>query len=175
MKRAREEVAVTVMSRQRPPEGAPVRDGPVARFAKPAGRFTIHVLGMCLVMCLSLALFSMTVAGASSAFGVPDIEQRFPELSALLVAAVFAIAMVVWMRLMRMAWRPTVEMSGAAIVAGLLMITGNRVGLVAAGDLVGGVCGLACATMVVIMLVRFRLYAGVAGHSAHSRRHAHSA
>jgi magnesium-transporting ATPase (P-type) len=158
---------MTLLSRQRPPSGASAPQGPMARVVKPSARFGVHVLGMCLVMCVSLALFSMAAAGASSVFGVADLEQRFPQLSAMVVAVMFALVMVAWMRLMRMEWRPTVEMSGAALFAGFLMVTGNQVGLVPAGELVGAVCGVACAAMIVIMLFRFRLYAG---HSRHAHR-----
>lgn len=158
---------MTLLSRQRPSAQDSTSHGPMARVVKPSARFSVHVLGMCLVMCVSLALFSMAAAGASSVFGVADLEQRFPQLSAMAVAVMFALVMIAWMRLMRMEWRPTVEMSGAAVFAGFLMVTGNQVGLVPAGQLVGAVCGVACAVMIVIMLVRFRLYAG---HSGHTRR-----
>lgn len=156
-----------LMSSQRQPAEASA-PGPMAKVVTPATRFTVHLLSMCVIMCVGLALFSMAAAGAASAFGVPNVEQRFPQLSAMLVAAMFALMMVIWMRLMRMEWRPTLEMSGAAVFAGILIVTGNQVGVVPAGELVGAVCGVACLTMVVIMLVRFRLYAG---HSRHARRH----
>lgn len=149
---------MTLMLGHRPPE-VPAR-GLLPGIAKSAGRFTVHVLGMCLAMCLSLGLFGVAAAAAGAALGVGDVEQQFPALSAMLVAAVFALVMVGWMRLMRMDWRPTLEMSGVALVAGVLMVVANQFGLVSDGSVVGGVCGLACAAMILLMLVRFRLYAG---------------
>jgi hypothetical protein len=126
-----------------------------------------------MAMCLSLGLFGAAVVAADSALGIGDVEQQFPALSAMLVAMVFALVMVGWMRLMRMDWRPTMEMSGVALLAGVLMIVANQVGLVPDANVVGGVCGLACAAMVLLMLVRFRLYAGHR-HARESGPRAHS-
>ena len=53
-----------------------------------------------------------------------------------IVAAVLALSMVVWMRFRGTEWRPTLEMAGAAIAAGVVMIAGYWLGIVAENDLV---------------------------------------
>jgi uncharacterized membrane protein YfcA len=148
--------------------GAPVRDGPIEAAAKKAGRFGLHVLEMCVVMCVGLGVLGALLLGASAVLGLPDdLRQQVPELSALIVAAVLALSMVVWMRFRGMEWRPTLEMAGAAIAAGVVMIAGYWLGIVAENDLVQSVCGVACVAMIAVMLFRFRLYSS---HHAHSSR-----
>jgi hypothetical protein len=149
-------------------EGAPVRDGPIEAAAKRAGRFGVHVLEMCVVMCVGLGVLGALFLGASAVLGLPDdVRQQVPELSALIVAAVLALSMVVWMRFRGTEWRPTLEMAGAAIAAGVVMIAGHWLGIVAENDLVQSVCGVACVAMIAVMLFRFRLYSS---HHAHSSR-----
>jgi uncharacterized membrane protein YfcA len=144
----------------RPPEAPAGGKTPIAGVVRPAARFGLHVLVMCVVMCVSLAV-------ATTVLGFFDAQEEAPELSALVVAAVLAGAMVVWMRLRRMEWRPTVEMAAPALVAGVLMVAGYWMGVVTQTDLIGGVCGVACVTMIAVMLFRFRT------HSTHTgSRHA---
>ena len=148
-------------------EGAPVRDGPIEAAAKRAGRFGLHVLEMCVVMCVGLGVLGALVLAASAVLGLPDdVRQQVPELSALIVAAVLALSMVVWMRFRGMEWRPTLEMAGAAIAAGVVMIAGYWLGIVAENDLVQSVCGVACVAMIAVMLFRFRLYSSDHAHSS---------
>lgn len=143
----------------RPPDRAPVRDGPIARAAKPAARFGLHLLQMCVVMCVSLGALGALFFGAAAALGFSaDVWEQAPALSALVVAAVLAGSMVVWMRLTGMAWRPTLEMAGAAIAAGALVLAAYRLGIIALNDLLPSVCGVACLAMIGVMLFRVRLY-----------------
>jgi hypothetical protein len=76
--------------------------------------------------------------------------------------------MVVWMRFRGMEWRPTLEMAAPALVAGVLMVAGYWIGIVAQADLIGSVCGVACLGMIAVMLFRFRLYSTHTGHHAES-------
>lgn len=154
-----------VLENTRPPETAPVRDGPIAGVARPAGRFGLHALEMCVVMCLALGLLGVVAGGAAAVFGISDVGQRVPALSAMVVASVLGASMMVWMRLRGMAWRPTLEMAGSSVAAGVLMVAGYWVGIVPAGALIGSVCGVACVAMVAVMLFRFPLYSS--GHHAH--------
>ena len=132
--------------------------------ARPAGRFGLHVVEMCVVMCVSLGLLGGLVAGASAALGFSgDLRSEAPELSAMVVAGVLALSMLGWMRFRGMGWRPTLEMAGTAIAAGVLMIASYWLGLVPAKELVPSVCGVACVAMIALMLVRFHTYS----HSAH--------
>lgn len=154
-----------LMQNTRPPESAPVRDGPIVAAAKPAGRFGLHVLEMCVVMCVSLMLLGVVVGGAAAVFGLSDVGEQLPVLSALVVASVLGASMVVWMRYRGMAWRPTLEMAGSAVAAGVLMVAGYGAGVIPASVLTESVCGVACVAMVAVMLFRFRLYSS--GHHAH--------
>ena len=146
----------------RPPETAPVRDRPVVAVAKPAGRFGLHFLEMCIVMCLALGL----LGGAAAVLGLSDVGDQSPVLSALVVSSVLGASMVPWMRIRGMAWRPTLEMAGAAVAAGLLMVAGYWAGIVPASVLTESVCGVVCVVMVALMLLRFRLYSS--SHHAHT-------
>lgn len=152
----------------RTPESPAVRDGPIAGAVRPAARFGLHVLEMCVVMCVSLAVLGMFVFAATTVLEVSDVREAAPELSALVVAAVLAGSMVVWMRFRGMEWRPTLEMAAPALLAGVLMVAGYWIGIVAQRDLIGSVCGLACLGMIAVMLFRFRLYSTHTGHHAHS-------
>lgn len=149
----------------RSPDKAPVRDGPIAGSAKPAARFGLHVLEMCVVMCVSLGVLGALFFGAAAVLGFSaDVWEQAPEVSVLVVAAVLAGSMVVWMRLRGMDWRPTLEMAGAAIAGGALVIVAYWLGVIALTDLLPSVCGVACLAMIGVMLFRVRLYSG---HHAH--------
>jgi hypothetical protein len=121
---------------------------------------------MCVVMCVSLGVLGALFFGAAGVFGFSaDVWEQAPALSVLVVAGVLAGSMVVWMRLMGMAWRPTLEMAGAAIAGGALVLVGYGFGVIALGDLLPSVCGVACLAMIGVMLFRVRLYSG---HHAHA-------
>jgi hypothetical protein len=152
----------------RSPVSSAVREAPTAGVVRPAARFSLHVLEMCLVMCVSLALLGLLVVATTTVLGFSDVRETAPELSALVVAAVLAGAMVVWMRWRGMEWRPTLEMAAPALVAGVLMVAGYWMGIIAQRDLIGSVCGVACLGMIAVMLFRFRLYSTHTGHHAHS-------
>lgn len=145
-------------------EGTPVRGRPITEAAKRACRFGIHLMEMCIVMCVGLGL----LLGTAAVLGFADFRQRAPELWALLAATVLAASMVAWMRFRGMEWRPTLEMAGSAIAAGSLMIVGHWLGVVPASALIGSVCGVACAAMIAVMLFRFRLYSSHTSHHAHA-------
>lgn len=138
--------------------------------AQPAARFGFHVLEMCAVMCIGGGLLIVLFFGAATLLGFSDLREQDPELSALIIAVILAGAMVGWMRFRGMEWRPTLEMAGSSIAAGMLLIAGSWVGLVPESALVPGVCGLACVAMVIVMLFRVGLYS-----SSHTRHHGHAA
>jgi hypothetical protein len=76
--------------------------------------------------------------------------------------------MAAWMRFRGMDWRPTLEMAGATMVCGLLLIAAYWLDLIARSSLIEVQTSLACPLMLATMLFRFRLY------SAHADRHAHA-
>jgi NhaP-type Na+/H+ or K+/H+ antiporter len=116
---------------------------------------------MCLANWLMLTLFFGSVAGLS----LSGFRQDFPALSVLLMTAVLGAAMAVPMRLMKMAWRPTLEMAGTSVAAGVVLIAGFWLGLVPEAALIPAACGAACVAMIAVMLFRLPLYAS--SHADH--------
>jgi hypothetical protein len=147
----------------------PVRRRRISAAAKPAGRFGLHLVEMCAVMCVGGGLLIALFFGAAAFLGFTDVRQQAPELSALVISVILAGTMVAWMRFRRMEWRPTLEMAGSSIAAGVLLIAGYRLDIVPESALVPAVCGLACVAMVAVMLFRVPLYSS--SHTGH-RRHA---
>jgi hypothetical protein len=120
-------------------------------------------------MCVGGGLLIALFLGAAAFLGFTDLRQQAPELSALVISVILAGTMVAWMRFRRMEWRPTLEMAGSSIAAGVLLIAGYWLDIVPENALVPGVCGLACVAMVAVMLFRVPLYSS--SHTDH-RRHA---
>jgi hypothetical protein len=128
---------------------------------------------MCVVMCVGGGILNglLLVAGPAL-LGYPDLRQRSPVLAVLVSGLIYALPMAVWMRLRGMAWRPTVEMSGAVIALAIVMIGVAWAGVVSASSLRGwamGFCGPACGVMFVVMLFRLDLYTGRTGHGTGHR------
>lgn len=116
---------------------------------------------MCVAMCISLGVPAGLYFGAAAVLGFSTGSwKEAPAVSVLVVSAVLAASMVVWMRLMDAGWRPTLEMAGTAIVAGAVVLAGYGLGIVPLEDLLTRVCGVACVAMIGVMLFRVRLYAG---------------
>jgi hypothetical protein len=145
----------------------PARDGPSPGVGAQVGRFALHVMQMCAVMCVSLVLLGFLAAGAGALLGLADVRLSAPVLSAVVVTLTLGGSMLAWMRFMDMAWRPTLEMVGSTLLAGAAMVIGYNLGSVPAADLIPGVCGLACVAMIAVMLPRFRMYASHTGHHHH--------
>lgn len=161
------EVPMRVLHTPRSPEKAPASDGPISRTAKSTSRFGFHFLEMCAVMCLGGGVLIAVFFGVAALLGFTDLTQEAPALSALICSVILAGAMVAWMRFRRMEWRPTLEMAGSSVAAGVLLIVGYWIGVVSQEALVPSVCGLACVAMLAVMLFRLPLYSsGHAGHHA---------
>jgi len=144
------------------------RVAPVASALRPVGRFFLHFVEMCGVMCLGAITLNVAFFGVAALLGYTDLPQRLPELSALFVAFSLSMPMAVWMRFRGVAWRPTLEMSGSTMAVGLLLVIGYWFGGVPEESLISVQASLACPLMLVVMLFRFRLYsAGHQGHHAH--------
>jgi hypothetical protein len=150
------------------PVPATVSDTGVRRILRPLGRFAAHYLEMCAVMCLGAVPLSVTFFGTAALLGYANLPERLPVLSALVVAINLSVPMAVWMRFRCMPWRPTVEMSGATMAVGLVLIVGYWLGIVAAESLIEVQTSLACPVMLAVMLVRFPLYSRHTGHRRHT-------
>lgn len=133
------------------------------------GRFVLHVVEMCVVMCLGGGLLDLAVFSAASALGYPDLVSRAPDLSIMVLAFNGALSMAAYMFLRQHPTQHTIEMSGSTIVGGLLWVGARWAGWVPAsalanwGALFALICGPLCALMVVVMLARFEHYGGRIG------------
>jgi hypothetical protein len=146
----------------------PVRAGSVAGTVRPIGRFVLHYLEMCAVMCVGGLVLSVLFFGAAGLLGYTDLPQRFPELSVLVIAINLSVPMAAWMRFRGMDWRPTLEMAGSTMVVGLLLIAAYWLDIIPKTSLIEVQTSLACPVMLAVMLFRFRLYSGHHGHRAHT-------
>lgn len=154
------------------PAGSRQAGGAPAATLRPAGRFLMHLLEMCMVMCAGGLALSFAVFGGAALLGYDDLPRTAPELSVLIIAVNLSVPMLAWMRFRGMAWQPTLEMSGSTMVVGLLLIAAYWLDLVGRNSLIELQTSLACPVMVVVMLLRVRLYS--AGHSGHARHGAHT-
>jgi hypothetical protein len=130
--------------------------------------FARHFLEMCAAMRIGGGILNGLVFLAGPALlGYADLRQQSPELALLVIAFNYALPMAAWMRFRGMAWRPTLEMSGATIGLGVVMIALDWLDVVQQSSVRGwvlGFCGPACVVMVIVMLFRLDLYTGRTGH-----------
>ena len=130
--------------------------------------FGRHFLEMCIAMCAGGSVLNLLLFRAGpSLIGYADPRVQFPELSLLVIAAIYLLPMVAWMRFRGMAWRPIAEMSGAAIGLAVVLIGLTAVGAITQASLREwslAFCMPACAVMLVPMLFRLDLYTGRTGH-----------
>lgn len=134
---------------------------------QPVGRFALHFAEMCMIMCLGAVAMSLLFFGAAGRLGYTDMFQQYPELSVLALAINLSLPMAVWMRFRAMDWRPTLEMSGSTMLAGLFLIAAYRLDLIAASNLLEVQTSLACPLMLAVMLACFGLYPGHHAHQPH--------
>jgi len=122
-----------------------------------------------MVMCISGIALSVLFFEAAALLGFSDMTRSAPELSVLVIALNLSVPMAAWMRVRGHDWRPTLEMVGATMLTGLLLIAAYWLDVVARDRLIDIQTGLACPVMFAAMLARFPLYA------SHSRHHTHAA
>ncbi len=143
------------------------REDVVTIFQKTA-RFVLHFLEMCIVMCLSLEIFTRLAVAAGALIGYSGAVRQFPVLSTGLLSAWFTLIIIGWMRLRGHEWHMTLEMASASLFAAVPLIGGALLGFISSAGLTGAECGLACVFMVVAMLVRLDHYTdNHANHQGH--------
>ena len=102
------------------------------------------------------------------------VRQQAPELALVVLGVNYALPMAAWMRFRGMAWRLTLEMSGAMVGLAIVMVGLDWLDVVRQSSVRGwvvGFCGPACVVMVIVMLFRLGLYTGRTGHQmGHARR-----
>jgi hypothetical protein len=126
---------------------------------------------MCLVMCGGGTILNLLVFWAVGLVGYPHLRHEFPELALLAVAFNYTLPMAAWMWFRGMAWRPNLEMAGATLGLGIVLIGMAWLGIVSTSTLIAlqfSFCGLACLVMLVVMLFRLDLYTGRMGQHAHA-------
>ena len=140
----------------------------IRQLASKAGHFIVHFIEMCLAMCLGgIPLIVLFFFGAAQV-GYPDLLQRFPELSVLVVSLILTLPMIVWMRFRGHAWRATLEMASTTMILGTGLIVLGQLGILRKGDMFEWLTRLACPAMIIPMLFRLDLYTG---HHHAGRQH----
>ncbi len=137
--------------------------------------FSRHFLEMCVAMCVGGSILNLLLFQAGpSVIGYADPRRQFPEPSLLVIAFVYLVPMVLWMRFRGMEWRPILEMAGAAILLAFVMIALTWLGPISQSSLREwslAFCGPACVVMAGTMLFRIDLYTGRTGHHmTHARQ-----
>jgi hypothetical protein len=152
----------------------------IPRVITGTGYFLLHLLEMCAVMCVAgIATLSAFLRWAGPLIGYPGFKKQFPEVSTVLLSIWFVVVMIIWMRIRRHEWRPTLEMASTSIAALPLVMGAAWLGAIPRTRLYALECGVACALMIAPMLFRLDHYTGAHGshqnhaHSAHPHEHSH--
>jgi glucose-6-phosphate-specific signal transduction histidine kinase len=135
-------------------------------FLQKVGHFLWHYVQMCLACCVGGMIMSVAFFGGPALIGYPDLIAQAPYLSTLVLAINVSVPMVAWMRFRHHEWRPTLEMAGAPMGLGTILVAGGLLGIIPVSDMFEWVTSLACPVMLVPMLLRFNHYAGGMSHHA---------
>jgi hypothetical protein len=154
----------------RPPTEAAGKEDVMHAFKTPRslaliGRFGAHVMEMCVAMCLGALTLNVLIWGGAALLGYKNLFERFPELSALVITLTLSLPMVAWMRFRGHDWQHALEMSGATVLVGVLLIAGFWLGIVSQSGLIEWQIRLACPVMVAVMLLRAGFYSR--NHASH--------
>src|SRR5919108_4887204 len=130
--------------------------GVVAR----TGYFLWHFLEMCLAMCIAGITLNVLFFLGAAQIGYPNLLERFPEFSLLVIGINLALPMTAWMRFRGHEWHPTLEMASTSIILPILLIGAGWLGIVPEGSRLTLLKILACPVMLIPMLFRLDLYTG---------------
>jgi hypothetical protein len=123
---------------------------------------------MCLAMCIGGIPLNVLFFVGAAQLGYPNLIDRFPEFSILVVGILLALPMAAWMRFRGHDRRSNLEMSSTPIILAILLIVVSWRGVIPRSELLEWMRGLACPVMLIPMLFRLDLYTG--HHAVHSRR-----
>lgn len=149
-----------------PPTARSPDRGGIGAVAKPLGRFGLHFVEMCSVMCVGGIALSLLFFQGATLLGFPNLPSTAPVLSVAVIGANLTIPMVAWMRKRKMEWQPTLEMAATTVVTAVALIVGYLAGFIDRGSLIEIQTSLACPLMLAVMVPRFRLYS--ADHHHHT-------
>ena len=133
---------------------------------RPAARFVLQFFEMCFAMCAGGLILGFAFFQGTALIGYPNLVQRAPQLSMLVLGINWALVMAVWMAFRGHAWRHNLEMSSTSIVAAILFIVAFGLGLIPGRSLANwfGLFSLQCAPSCVLMgadmLIHYRHYSG---------------
>ena len=131
-----------------------------------AGRFGMHVVEMCLSMCVGLVVLDLPALAIADALGYSDPITQLPELSAIVAAVNMSVPMALWMRMRHHGRQCIREMVAAMAVETVLVIAIATAGLVARESIVAWQHGLMVPAMVAAMLLRLDVYTKPMRHHA---------
>ena len=160
---------------ERTEAGTLARDGPVFRFLQPTARFVAEALAMCAVMCTGAFILGFAFFEGAARIGYPKFVQQAPELSIVIMAIFYALAMAVYMKLRGHSLGHNLEMSGITVAVGVVLAGAYWLGVIRPSNVRGVstllqlMCFPVCVPMFVLMLLRRDMYTGQAAHHVHPR------
>ena len=125
-----------------------------------AGRFLWNFVRMCLPGCLGAMILSVAFFGTAALIGYPDLIGQAPVLSTMVLTINFTVPMVAWMSFRHRQLRPTLEIAGASMGVGIVLIGMGLLSLIPMSDILEWEASLCCPTMLIPMLFRPHLYTG---------------
>ena len=128
------------------------------------GRFALHLIGMCIPMCLGFMVGDALYFAAAGLAGYSSPFSELPILSLAVVTFFMTAPMVWWMRYRGMPLRATAEMSASMVGLAAILLVCGVLGIVAMADLALLEHGLMMPAMLVPMLLRPGLYTGRMHH-----------
>src|SRR5215207_889830 len=137
-------------------------------FVRKLGHFLWRFVRMCLPMCLGAVILSIAFFGGAALIGYPGLIAQAPVFSTLVLTINFTLPGVAWMRFRGHERRRTLEMAGASMGLGIVLIALGLLGLIPMSDIFEWEASLCCPAMLVPMLFRLKLYTGGMSHHAHA-------
>ena len=86
------------------------------------GRFAVHFMEMCAVMCIGGGLLDLAVFSAAPALGYPSLASSATPLAIMIIAIDGAVLMAAYMFMRHHPAQHNVEMSGSTVVGGLAWV-----------------------------------------------------
>jgi hypothetical protein len=140
---------------------------PPQRILSRVWHFVRHYVEMCLAMCIGGITLNVLFFLGAAQIGYPDLIERYPEFSILIIGILLAIPMAAWMQFRGHEWRTNLEMSSTTIMLAILLIGVARLGVIPQSGMLEWMRILACPVMLIPMFFRLDLY--TADHMAHAR------
>jgi flagellar biosynthetic protein FliP len=136
---------------------------------RPVARFAGHYVEMVVAMLVGMAVLGLPVDAIARSLGVANLYHELPETGAIVMTAIMTGPMALWMAVRGHDRRMIAEMSLAMIAPAAGLIAASRLGLVSPSAIPFLTDPLMYASMLAVMLARWRMYAGLGhGHAGAS-------